>query len=72
MIVVEPAPTIVTVLPLTVATAVFELTYETPRLEEAVAPRLKVASPYVFPANAPNVIVCAAFATTNVPDAVPW
>ncbi len=54
---VVPAPTIVTVLPLTVATDVLLLAKLTVKLEEAVADRGNGASPKVFAASAANVMV---------------
>jgi hypothetical protein len=55
--VVVPPPMIVTVLPDTVATPVFELEYVTAKLEDEVAVRLNEASPNVFAASGPNVMV---------------
>ena len=60
-----PTPTIVTVLPVTVATCGLSLEQLTAKPELAVAFRPNVTSPYVLAANAPNVIVWLAFATTS-------
>jgi hypothetical protein len=54
----------VTVLPLTVATAVLELVYVTVP-PGALAESVKAASPTVFAANAPNVIVWFALDTVK-------
>ncbi len=55
---VVPAPTMVIVFPLTVATAVFELVYVTALPEPPpVAVRLNAASPNVLAESAANVIV---------------
>ena len=57
-----PGATMVTVLPFIVQTGwVVELNV-TARPDDAVAPTVNGASPNVFAANAPNVIVCAALA----------
>ena len=66
MIVVLPAPTMVTLLPLTVATAGLLDAYDTVNLELAVAPRENAASPKVFVASAPKVIVWVAGLTVSV------
>jgi hypothetical protein len=58
VMVVFPTPTIVTVLPETVATLELELVYETVRPEVAVAPRANGAVPYVTAEIAGKVIVC--------------
>ena|ERR1035437_2750209 len=60
--VVEPMPTMVKVDPETVATAVFELEYETANPELAVAVSENGTSVLVFVSNAPNVIVWFPFA----------
>ena len=71
MIVALPAPKIDTVMPLTVATAGFELVNATakPEVEEAV--RLKLGSLNVTAVSAAKVIVWSAFAICRVPVAVP-
>jgi hypothetical protein len=51
---VVPAPTMVNVLPETVATEVLELVYETGKLELAVAVSAKEASPTSLSAKAAN------------------
>jgi hypothetical protein len=58
VMVVFPTPTIVTVLPMTVATLVLELVYETVKPEVAVAFKANGAAPYVTAEIAGNVIVC--------------
>src|SRR6202000_643934 len=60
-----PAPTIVKVLPETVATAVLSLLYDTGKPDEAVAVSVIGESPKVAGAKALNVIVCASFPTVN-------
>ncbi|NDA10715.1 MAG: hypothetical protein EBZ07_07725, partial [Verrucomicrobia bacterium] len=57
VIVVVPLPTIVTVLPATVATPVLELVYETVSPELEVAESANGASPTSLLGKAPNVIV---------------
>ena len=76
VIVVVPTPTIVTVLPLTVATAVFALAYVTLRPDDAVAPSVNAAAPYVFATRVAKVMVWLAgagklAATFSTNDAVP-
>ena len=56
----------VTVAPLTVHTAVVAETKVTAKPDDAVALTANGAAPYVLPASAPNVIVCAALATVKL------
>jgi hypothetical protein len=66
VMVVLPAPTMVTVLPLTVATLALELVYETGKPELAVALKVRGVAPYVTAEIAGNVIVCEALLTVSV------
>ena len=63
--VVVPCPTMVTVLPITVATERFELVYVTVNPEEAVAFKEKGGSLTFFATNEPNVMVCVALFTVS-------
>jgi hypothetical protein len=56
----------VTVLPLTVATLVLELVYETVKPEVAVALKVRGVAPYVTAEIAENVIVWEALLTVRV------
>jgi len=62
---VVPAPTIVTVLPATVATWAFELVNVTTPPEDDVAERVKAPSPTVFVAKVPKLMVWDALATVS-------
>jgi hypothetical protein len=64
--VVFPTPTLVTVLPLTVATLVLELVYEMGRPELAVALNVKGATPGLWLGIAPKLIVWEAWPTVRV------
>ena len=61
-----PPVTIVTVLPLTVHTAVVVDENVIANPDDAVALTANAGLPYVLPESAPKVIVCAAFATAKV------
>jgi len=66
-----PLPTMVTVLPLTVATAGFELVYVTGNPEVAVAPRVIGASPTFTTESDPKLIDCVALVMVKVLLLVP-
>ena len=59
-----PAPTMVTVFPEIVATAVLLLVNVTVKPEEEVADKVKAASPKVFTGMGAKVIVCGALPLT--------